>query len=168
MDEEAARIVERFHMQPHPEGGYFAEIHRSALEVARPAGENERAAARRACTQIYFLLADDQFSAFHRVRGADEIWHVYGGGALELHIIDGSGRHECRQLSTSLEHGAPVGIVPADAWQAARLSPDARWVWVGCTVAPGFEFTDFEMPPAEELVAKHPEHAAIIRELTRS
>lgn len=163
MDEEAKRIVERFAMQPHPEGGYFREVYRSEIEVRATAA----AATRSGSSLIYFLLAEDQFSAFHRVRGADEVWHLYAGGPLELHIIDASGRHECRRLTTSLEDGEPIGVVPADAWQGARLAAGARWMFCGCTVAPGFDFADFEMPPGEALIAKYPEHAAVIAALTR-
>jgi predicted cupin superfamily sugar epimerase len=83
------------------------------------------------------------------------------------HIIDTGGRHECRLLTRALEDGEPAGVVPADALQAARLAPGARWTLCGCTVAPGFEFEDFEMPPRTALIAEHPEHAAVIEALTR-
>jgi predicted cupin superfamily sugar epimerase len=161
MDAKAQRIVERFTMQPHPEGGYFREVYRSDIEV------RAAAATRRGSTLIYFLLADEEFSAFHRVRGADEVWHLYAGGPLELHIIGTDGRYERRVLTTAFEDGEPTGVVPADALQAARLAPGAGWMLCGCTVAPGFEFEDFEMPPRASLVSEHPEHAAIIEALTR-
>src|SRR5690606_27820473 len=88
MDTAAERIVRRFGLQPHPEGGYFKEIYRSGLSVQHAPTPNGLESMRCAGTLIYFLLAEQQFSAFHRVRGADEIWHLYAGGPLELHVID--------------------------------------------------------------------------------
>lgn len=168
MDEQAKRIVERFAMQPHPEGGYFREVYRSALELDHPAISSGQANRRNGCTFIYFLLPSNQFSAFHRVKGSDELWHLYAGGPLELHLIDAGGRHTCLELTTGLDAGEPTGIVPAGVWQAARPAPGARFAFAGCTVAPGFDFADFEMPRAEALVDAYPRHEALIRELTRS
>ena len=78
-----------------------------------------------------------------------------------------AGRHERHLLTNDLERGTAV-VVPADCWQAAQLAPHAPWALCGCTVAPGFEFTDFEMPPAAELLAAFPAHERIVRQLTRS
>lgn len=166
MDEAARRIVERFALAPHPEGGFYREVYRSALAVRRSGVPEGIDPVRCAGTLIYFMLADAQFSAFHRVLGSDEIWHLYAGGPLELHTIDASGEHSARTLTTDLEAGEPAAVVAAGAWQAARLAPGARWAFCGCTVAPGFDFADFEMPPAATLIEAHPAHAAIIRELT--
>jgi predicted cupin superfamily sugar epimerase len=116
---------------------------------------------------IYFLLAEGDFSSFHRVRWSDEIWHLYAGGPLELHLIDASAGHAQRLLTTDLCSGAPTAVVPAGCWQAARLTPGTKWAFAGCTVSPGFEFSDFDMPPAAELLEVYPEHASFIRELTR-
>lgn len=167
MDEDARRIVERFGMMPHTEGGWFREVWRSPLTVEHSVVPSGREARRSGGTLIYFLLSGSDFSAFHRVRWTDELWHLYAGGPLELHIIDDERRHATRLLTTEIEHGEPTALVPAGQWQAARLAANARWVFGGCTVAPGFEFEDFEMPPAEDLIAEYGEHAAIIRELTR-
>jgi predicted cupin superfamily sugar epimerase len=158
------KIVERFDLQPHPEGGYFREIHRSTVTLEHPGVYGAR---RSGCTLIYFLLAARDFSAFHRVRASDEAWHLYGGGPLELHTIDTDGRYARHGLNRDLERGEPVAVVPAGCWQAARLAPGAEFAFCGCTVAPGFDFADFEMPPAHELVAQFPAHERIIRELTR-
>jgi len=167
VQESVRKIVERFALTPHPEGGYFREVFRSRLVLERVGHDRASGARRCGGTLIYFLLAERDFSAFHRVRGADEIWHLYAGGPLELHTIDGSRRYELRVLTTDLTHSEPTAVVPADCWQAARLAPGAGWAFCGCTVAPGFEFADFEMPPGAELVASFPAHARIIRELTR-
>jgi predicted cupin superfamily sugar epimerase len=167
VQEAVRKIVERFALTPHPEGGYYREVFRSQLALEHIGRDGARGARRCGGTLIYFLLADRDFSAFHRVRGADEVWHLYAGGPLELHAIDGSRRHELRMLTTDLERGEPAAVVPADCWQAARLAPGAGWAFCGCAVAPGFEFADFEMPPADELAASFPAHERIIRELTR-
>jgi predicted cupin superfamily sugar epimerase len=167
MDKNAKRIVERFGLIPHPEGGHFREVYRAPLHTAHPgipAGHDNR---RSAGTLIYFLLAGAEFSAFHRVRWSDEIWHLYAGGPLELHTIGLRGDYAKHVLTTDLGSGEPTAVVPAGALQAARLAPAAAWAFGGCTVAPGFDFADFAMPPRAELLAAHARHAAIIRELTR-
>jgi len=167
MDEVAKRIVARFGLRPHPEGGYFREVYRSTLSVrhtAVPGGEDGR---RCGGTLIYYLLADRDFSAFHRVKWTDEIWHLYAGGPLELHTIDRQGVYASRLLTADLDRGEPAAVVPAGCWQAAHLPGGSGWAFGGCTVAPGFEFSDFEMPPAADLIAAHPEHASIVRALTR-
>jgi predicted cupin superfamily sugar epimerase len=167
MDQAARRIIERFALKPHPEGGYFREIYRSPLAVRHPRIEPAGHAERSAATQIYFLLVAGQFSAFHRVRPSDEIWHLYAGGPLELHTIDASDHYSLTVLTTDPERGEPTLLVPADVWQAARLAPHCAWAFGGCTVAPGFDFADFEMPSSAELLERHARHERIIRELTR-
>jgi len=167
MDDAVKRIVERFRLEPHPEGGYFREVYRSSMTIEHP-GVTDRPHARRAAgTLIYFLLSGDDFSAFHRVRHSDEVWHLYAGGPLEIYVIDGDGRLECRHLTTDLMRGEPTTMVPADTWQSARLAPGAAWALGGCTVAPGFDYEDFEMPAADQLAARFPAHEDTIRLLTR-
>jgi predicted cupin superfamily sugar epimerase len=166
MDDTVKQIVERFGLIPHPEGGFFREVYRAALMVEHPglpAGENRR---RRTSTLIYFLLYDRQFSAFHRVRWTDELWHLYAGGPLQLHVINEDGAYRQSVLTDPL-HGEPTALVRAGDWQAARLAPGANWAFGGCTVAPGFEYDDFQMPPRAELLERFGQHAPIIRELTR-
>lgn len=155
-------------MTPHPEGGWFREVWRSPLAVEHPAVPAGQTSRRCGGTLIYFLLSGQDFSAFHRVRWTDELWHLYAGGPLELHTIDAERLHTRRVLTSDLDRGEPTALVPAGHWQAARLAANARWAFGGCTVAPGFEFEDFDMPPAEVLIAEYAEHARIIRELTRA
>jgi len=161
------KIVERFSLTPHPEGGYFREVFRSQLALEHVGHDRARGLRRCGGTLIYFLLGEGEFSAFHRVRGADEIWHLYAGGPLELHTIDAARRYALHTLTNDLDKGEPTAVVPFDCWQAARPAPGAGFAFCGCTVAPGFEFADFEMPPADELLTSFPEHARILRELTR-
>ena len=167
MNEAAKRIVERFEMQAHPEGGYFTEVYRSEVELQHPAIPQNQTTYRSGGTFIYYLLAGEDFSAFHRLRWTDELWHLYAGGPLELHVIDAMDSYSIRLLTTNLEQGEPTAVVEAGCWQAARLAAGADWFFGGCTVAPGFEYADFEIPLAEELLENHAAHAEIIAQLTR-
>ena len=167
MDETVKRIVEKFDLIPHPEGGYFREVYRSPITSRHPEVPADRNAERCAGTLIYFLLSGTEFSAFHRVRWTDEIWHLYAGGPLELHTIDAADTYRVRRLTTDLASGEPTALVQAGVWQAARLAPGTDWALGGCTVSPGFDFADFEMPPARNLLEAHARHADIIRALTR-
>ena len=165
--EDVERLVNRFHLTPHPEGGFYREVYRAADTVVHPGLPEGRDARRAAATHIYFLFPADDFSAFHRVVPTDEIWHLYAGSDLELHLIHADGRYEKRLLTGDPAAGEPIAVVEAGCWQAARVAPGGEWTFGGCTVAPGFDFADFEMPPAEEILRDQPQHEAIVRELTR-
>ena len=159
---EVARLVALLELAPHPEGGFYRETARASLALEGLPHGGPRAAH----TAIYFLLPAGTFSAFHRV-ASDELWHHYDGAALELHTIDEAGRYAVARLGRDLPNGErPQHLVPAGVWQAAvPLGPP--YSLVGCTVAPGFDFADFEMPPRADLCARYPEHAARIARLTR-
>jgi predicted cupin superfamily sugar epimerase len=128
----AADIIRLLALQPHPEGGHFRETFRDHRE-------GERAAS----TAIYFLLAEGEVSRWHRIDAA-EIWHWYAGAPLELSIAAKDGTLARSRLGAALESGErPQAIVPAGDWQSARSL--GAWSLVGCTVAPGFEFSSFEL-----------------------
>jgi len=136
----AEEVVRLLGLIPHPEGGFYKE-------TFRPPGPN---GGRGASTAIYYLLRDHEASAWHRVRDADEVWHHYAGATLELTVVDG-GRREVLRLGADLLAGErPQAVVPAGAWQTARIAGSAAGTWtlMGCTVAPAFEFASFEMAPA--------------------
>jgi uncharacterized protein len=131
----AADIIAQLALAPHPEGGHYRETFRDQRCDA-----NGRARS----TAIYFLLARGERSHWHRI-DAVEVWHYYAGSALHLQIANDSGLRTVR-LGPDLAAGElPQAIVPAQAWQAAESSGD--WTLVGCTVAPGFEFSKFELAP---------------------
>ena len=161
----AAQIRQRLAMQPHPEGGHYVEVFRASEVVRRGSDGAERVSS----TAIYFLLEDGDFSAFHRV-SSDEAWHHYLGDPVELSIIDASGLAERRQLGSDLLGGQePLSLVPAGAYQAARLAGiGCGFALCGCTVAPGFDFSDFELPTRAQLIGLFPQHEALICQLTRS
>ncbi len=154
-------VITALGLAPHPEGGFFREMFRAQTGVDAPFG-----ARRAASTAIYFLLRAGDFSAFHAVR-SDEVWHHYLGASLELHTIDPSGRHERVELGPELLHGErPQWVVPAGTLQAARIIGEGFGLY-GCTVAPGFDFADFSMPPRAELVTDFPALADVIESFTR-
>ena len=133
----AAEIIARLELMPHPEGGHFRETFRDSRCDA-----NGRAAS----TAIYFLLARGERSHWHRI-DAVETWHYYAGAPLTLQISDDAGMRTLR-LGADIARGElPQAIVPAHAWQAA--TSDGDWTLVGCTVAPGFEFAQFELAPRD-------------------
>lgn len=160
----AEEVIALLGLAPHPEGGHFAEVFRSSLGVASEAHPGPRAAS----TAIYFLLKAGELSALHRVR-SDEAWHHYAGDALELHAFSET-EHTCHRLGHDLSAGErPLAVIPAGIWQAARVPGDAArgYALVGCTVAPGFDFTDFELPSRADMLRRLPAHADWVRRLTR-
>lgn len=134
----AAEMIRVLDLKPHPEGGHFRETFRDTRAA------DERAVS----TAIYFLLARDERSQWHRVDAA-ELWHFYAGAPLVLEMAaDEKGPVRRMKLGPDIAMGErPQGIVPADHWQAAESMGD--WTLVGCTVAPGFEFANFEMAPKD-------------------
>jgi uncharacterized protein len=132
----AADVIRLLELKPHPEGGHFRETFRDART-----GEGGRAAS----TAIYFLLARGERSHWHRI-DAVEVWHWHAGAPLELEITAENGASQRIILGSDLAASErPQAVVPARAWQAARTLGD--WTLLGCTVAPGFEFTKFELAP---------------------
>lgn len=148
-DPEVNRIIESLGLAPHPEGGFYRETFRSSS------------------TEIYFLLPAGEFSAFHRLRISDEIWHHYAGDPVELDTIDPDGVHRVTILGPDLERGErPQAIVPAGTLQAAAVRGQ-RFALCGCTVTPAFDFADFELPTRDALLAAFPRHESVIRQRTR-
>jgi uncharacterized protein len=160
MNDAARSLVAALGLAPHPEGGFYRETFRAPLRVEAPQG------ARAASTSIYFLLPAGTFSALHRVR-SDEVWHHYDGDPLELHMIDDAGCHTTTRLGRAIARGQrPQVVVPGGVWQAAIPAGDA-YALCGCTVAPGFDFADFEMPAREALVRRFPGLRDVIEKLAR-
>ncbi len=151
MIERAAALVEQLRMQPHPEGGFYAEAHRSAAAVDPLDGRPRRAAL----SSIYFLLPAGAVSRWHRVR-SDEVWCHLEGAPLELHRFEENrGTHRTVALGPVSAAHEPQATVAADEWQAARSLGD--YSLVACMVAPGFDFADFTlMADDDPLRARHP------------
>lgn len=146
-------IIDRFKMQKHPEGGYYAVTYESEDRTF-----NDRAVS----TAIYFLITEDDFSAFHRI-DADELWHFYGGEALEVIEIDLKGN----LIRTRVDSMNPQYVVKKGHWFGSRVLDGGSYSFVGCTVAPGFLFEGFELAKREELTLQYPQHERIVFEMTR-
>ena len=156
-------MVEALGLTPHPEGGFFRETYRSARRLVAGRDGAERDAA----TAIYFLLPAGEFSASHGLRGSAEHWHHYAGDPSEIHTIGSSGDHRVTILGPDVHRGErPQVLVEAGTLQAA-ITRGSRFALCGCTVTPGFDFADFEMPARDDRVARFPQHAEVIRRLTR-
>jgi hypothetical protein len=139
MHPRAASLIQRLALAPHPEGGYYREVHRSAERVHPLDGRTERVAI----TTIYFLLPAGEISRWHRV-ASDEVWYFFEGDPLELLIVNrGFDRLQRLRLGPVGESSEPQRVVEANEWQAARST--GAYTLVGCAVGPGFEFADFEM-----------------------
>lgn len=163
----ARHWIERLKLGPHPEGGYFRRTYRSDVMIAREALPLGFGGTRAASTAIYFLLEGENFSAFHRLR-SDEVWHFYAGSPLVVEVIDPAGSRSLIRLGDDFDAGQVFqAVVPAGCWFASHVADWKGWALVGCTVAPGFDFEDFEMARREQLVKDYPQHAALICRLTR-
>jgi predicted cupin superfamily sugar epimerase len=163
----AARWITRLGLAPHPEGGWFRETYRAAELIAADALPARFAGATRSVsTAVYFLITSAAFSALHRIR-SDELWHFYAGDAVTLTVLDADGRGtlvSSRLGCDPARNELPQAVIPAGAWFGAEV---AGYGLVGCTVAPGFDFADFELGIRADLVARYPQHRAAIERLTR-
>jgi predicted cupin superfamily sugar epimerase len=163
----SAELVGYLGLTPHPEGGFYKETYRSEGWVAQDALPNRFKGNRAYSTAIYFLLEMGQFSAFHRIQ-SDECWHHYQGGALEIFVLEPAVGLQIIRLGKEMGKGEVFqAVVPAGRWFASRPVATTGYALVGCTVAPGFDFADFEMARADQLVSEFPAHADLIRALCR-
>ncbi len=166
INEEVQRLIEHLKLQPHPEGGYYAEIYRSQGLIPALALADTHSGYRRFMTSIYFLLVSGQVSKFHRLK-SDEVWYHHSGSSLSLHMIFPDGSYCRRILGNDLQAGQSYQIVvPAATWFGATVDQADLYSLVGCAVAPGFEFADFELADRAELLAAYPQHTSVIGQLT--
>lgn len=154
----ADNLIKQYRLQPHPEGGWYREVHRSSRSVGQlPGYPGERVAL----TAIYFLLLAGEFSAFHRV-SSEEIWVHLAGAPLELVLLGEEPRFITIAAAGS---GEPLAAVPPFILQAAR--PLGEFAMTACFVAPGFDFADFEMPSRKRLLEEYPGKGELIGRFTR-
>jgi uncharacterized protein len=165
--EKAQDWIDRLGLSPHPEGGYYRVTYQSSVTIVQDALPSAFHGDRLASTAIYFLLAESDFSAFHRI-AADELWHFYAGSGLIVYVIDPDGNYSELELGDAFEGGEVFqAVVKAGCWFASRLKDPGGFALVGCTVAPGFDFADFELAKRAELIATYPQYRELIEELTR-
>ena len=155
-------------LTPHPvEGGYFNETYRSDEQLPAAALPPRYGAPRAASTAIYYLLTPDTFSALHRL-ASDEIFHFYLGDPVEMLQLHPDGSHRVVLIGPDVEAGQrPQVVVPRHIWQGARLIPGGRHALLGTTVAPGFDYTDYETAQRPHLLTTHPQARNLITALTR-
>lgn len=161
----AAHLIHKFGLEQHPEGGWYKETYKSN-EIYPAAALPERfKGGRFFSTAIYFLLEENDHSAFHRIK-SDECWHFYAGDPLLVYILDEKGAMKVVQLGSDIGKGLLFQyVVPANTWFASKPATGASFSFVGCTVSPGFDFADFEIADSDILSQLFPEHETIIREL---
>lgn len=162
---EIEQLIDKLNLLQHPEGGFFREVYRSEDEFAAEVLPSRFAGNRTASTAIYYLLTAKDFSAFHRIQ-SDEIWHFYAGDPLEIYVIHPDGTLEIKRLHATSEVALPMQIVPFGSWFAAKTT--GAYTLSGCTVSPGFDFADFEMANASQLMQQFPQHRSWIQQFTRS
>jgi uncharacterized protein len=159
------RWIEILGLLPHPEGGWYKEVYRSQGKIPANALSEFRD-ARSFSTSIYFLLEGNDFSAFHRIR-SDEIWHFYDGSTALISAISPEGNLRQHLLGKDFRKGESLQVViPAGWWFASKVVDPESYVLAGCTVAPGFDFNDFELGRRAELVAKYPHYEDLINQLS--
>jgi predicted cupin superfamily sugar epimerase len=163
----AAQLIQQYNLQPHPEGGWYKETYKSHEHIPASALPKRFGSNRAFSTAIYFLLEQGNFSAFHRIK-SDECWHFYAGDPLRVYVLQPNGHLDIIDLGNDIFQGQQFQyIVPANCWFASRPLPGSSFCFVGCTVAPGFDFADFEMADAASLIVKYPQYQNIIKELCR-
>lgn len=166
LKKDAKYWVEKLKLQEHP-GGFFKETYRAEESISQSALPPRFSGDRAFSTAIYYLLNRDDFSAFHRIR-QDELWHFYYGSSLTIHVISEAGSYSTITMGNNIESGETLqAVVSRGAYFAAEVDDKESFSLTGCTVAPGFEFQDFEMAERENLVSKFPDHEEIIVRLTR-
>jgi predicted cupin superfamily sugar epimerase len=160
-------IIEKYQLQPHPEGGFYTETYRSSGLIPKAALPTNFTGERYFSTAILFLLNENDISALHRLK-QDEVWHFYLGGPLRLVMISPDGKFSETMLGQNLASDYAVqAVIPAGYWFGAKPIEGAVFSFTGCTVAPGFDFADFELAKRSEMLSLFPDLEPIIMEFTR-
>lgn len=164
MNEKSRYYIQKLELKKHPEGGYYREIYRSAeMFLIDPPKKNFK---RNISTSIYFLLDGSQFSKFHRLK-SDELWHFYDGSSIKIYVIDEKGNLEEITIGRNSEYGEVFQtVIKKNNWFAAEVINKKSFALIGCTVSPGFDFSDFELADKEYLLENFPEHRRLIQKLT--
>jgi predicted cupin superfamily sugar epimerase len=163
-----AMLEKKLNLQPHPEGGAYAEYYRSPDILPATALSTRFVGDRNTATAIYYLLRAGERSHFHRI-ASDEIWIHVGGGCLELfELSEATGRMQEYAIGHDVANGELLSaVIPAGNWFAARPKAQVEYCLTVCIVAPGFHFDDFSLAGRSELLARFPDHAGLIHDFTR-
>lgn len=150
----------------HPEGGFYKEMYRSAETIPMEGLPGRFPGKRNFSTAIYFLLRSQDRSLFHRIK-SDELWHFYAGSSLSIYVLNG-GDLDIHRLGPDPEKGESFQLViPANCWFGAMVNEPNSYTLAGCTVAPGFDFRDFEFADRATLLDEFPKEKSIIKKLTK-
>lgn len=163
----AEQIIEMFNMKPlHHEGGFYVETYRADENISKASLPNRYSKNKSLCTAIYYLLTPDTQSALHRLP-TDEIFHFYLGNPVNMLQLHPDGTSKIITLGHDIAKGQQVQvIVPRDVWQGSVLIEGGRLALMGVTVAPGFDFSDYEKADRHNLITQYPEHKELITRLT--
>lgn len=166
MKQQIKEIINHLNLAPHPEGGYYKETYRSGGVIQPESDESSYPVGRYFFTAIYYLLEGTDTSSFHRIR-SDETWHFYSGSSATIHIIHPDSLYEALYLGPDIVQGqAFQHTVPGGSWFGVSVDKTDSYLLAGCTVAPGFDFKDFEMGDPYKLKQAFPEHTDIIEKLS--
>lgn len=157
--------IEQLKLSAHPEGGFYRETYRSEETIPQNALPNRFEGKRNISTAIYFLLRSQDRSAFHKIK-SDELWHYHAGSSLSIYVII-QNKLVTYTLGPEIEKGQALQItIPANCWFGAKVNEVDSYILAGCTVAPGFDFQDFEMGDRKRLLSEFPQYTEIIQMLT--
>ncbi len=158
--------IDHLELLPHPEGGFFRETYRSNVKIEATGSPDRFGGSRNASTGIYFLLRSQDISHLHRI-DADEMWHFYAGSPLTVHMIDDFGEYSAHKMGANPDAGEMFqAVVPAGRWFGSTIDAPESYALVGCTVAPGFEFSGFEMAKKSDMFQLFPQHAELLERIT--
>ncbi|HCY77177.1 MAG TPA: hypothetical protein DHV28_14755 [Ignavibacteriales bacterium] len=164
MNEKAKYYIQKLQLKKHPEGGYFREIYRAGeiISIDAPKKNNKRNVS----TSIYFLLEGSQISKFHKLK-SDELWHFYDGTAVRIYILDQNGKLSETMIGREIKNGEMFQTaIEKNNWFAAEVIDKKSFSLIGCTVSPGFDFSDFELAKRKNLLKNFPEHKELILKFT--
>lgn len=162
---EADYWIDNLKLKKHPEGGFFKETYRAQETIPQQYLPKRFSGTRNFSTSIYFLLRSQDRSLFHRIK-SDELWHFHAGHTLNIFVLEND-QLNCYKLGQNIDKGESLQVViPAGCWFGARVEQTNGYVLSGCTVAPGFDFQDFEIAKRSALLKTFPQHISIIEALT--
>ena len=165
MEKTALYWIEKLSLSEHPEGGFFAPVYRSSERIEKLCLPDRFPGDRALVSSIYYLLAQGQISALHRLKSV-EMWHFYSGDPLSLYILEPDGMLRERTLGGDFERGQEFQItIDPGCWFGAEHQGFGEYTLVGCTVSPGFEYEDMEFAGRDELIRCYPQHRELIEKL---
>jgi predicted cupin superfamily sugar epimerase len=157
-------VIHALDLQPHPEGGFYKEVYRSKTIIRDLVSPKDKSAY----TSIYYLLAGKDFSSWHRIK-SDETWFFHLGCDVFIYFFDE--QHYLQTIVLGMGSKRLQATIPANTWFAARPATENAFCLVSCTVAPGFEFDEFEIAKRDQLLklfGNSAENIQTIKALTRN